>query len=65
MEWWTPEQRTSGFDERCRCEGFPLGGSDHCGQCFCEQFEERCQWDVPWRERSDSEKWSQALRRGR
>lgn len=53
------------FDNRCRCDGTEMNGSDHCPSCFCEEFEERCDWTTPWSERSDGEKWSQALRRGR
>lgn len=58
------------FDNRCRCDGTPMHGSDHCPECGCEEFEERWTtcgggWTTPWQERSDSEKWSQALRRGR
>ena len=28
--------------DKCRCDGTPMNGSDHCPDCFCEQFEERC-----------------------
>lgn len=62
MEWSTPEQREGPWSERCRCDGFPMNGSDHCGQCFCERFEERCSWSQPWQERSDSEKFGELMR---
>lgn len=59
-------------DNRCRCEGTAMNGSDHCPSCFCEEFEETCTWprneagqQVPWAERSEGERWAQALRRGR
>lgn len=25
----------------CRCDGTPLGNSDHCPLCGCEEYEER------------------------
>lgn len=55
------------FNNKCRCDGAAMHGSDHCAECGCEEFEERCEWDEgrPWQERSDGSKWSQALRRGR
>jgi hypothetical protein len=55
------------FDNRCRCEGAPMHGSDHCAECGCEEFEERCEWaeNLPFDERSEGSRWSQALRRGR
>jgi hypothetical protein len=55
------------FDNRCRCDGSQMHGSDHCTECGCEEFEERCDWpeNLPWQERSDGAKWAQALRRGR
>jgi hypothetical protein len=41
-----------------------MNGSDHCPECFCEQFEERCDWDEgqPWQARSEGSKFSQAMR---
>ncbi len=30
------------FDEKCRCDGSQMKGSDHCPICFCEQYEETC-----------------------
>lgn len=54
------------FDNRCRCDGEPMRGSDHCPSCFCEEFEERCrQWGRPWQELNDSEKWGMLNRRMR
>lgn len=57
----------STWNNRCRCEGEPMNGSDHCPECGCEEFEERCEWPEgkQWSERSEGAKWSQALRRGR
>jgi len=62
----TQQEATMGtFDNRCRCDGEQMNGSDHCPRCGCEEFEERCEWTVAWQDRSDSEKWAEALRRGR
>lgn len=36
------------MNETCRCDGEPLNGSDHCPCCYCEQYEERCEWEVPF-----------------
>ena len=55
------------MDEQCRCDGSQMNGSDHCQRCFCEQFEERCDWEEnkQWSERSEGAKFSQAMRRGK
>lgn len=31
-----------GVTELCRCCDTYLDGSDHCSECGCEQYEERC-----------------------
>ena len=28
--------------QRCRCCNTPMGGSDHCPECGCEEYEEMC-----------------------
>lgn len=38
------QAKASMFDNTCRCDGVRMEGSDHCPECGCEEFEERCEW---------------------
>lgn len=37
----------------CRCDGTPLGDSDHCPLCGCEEYEERGDCPEARRERDE------------
>jgi hypothetical protein len=33
-------------EDTCHC-GAKMDGSDHCGCCYCEQYERTCDWKCP------------------